>query len=345
MSTITIYDIAKEACVSPATVSRVLTGSAKVRPAKEREIRKVMAKHNYSPNAMAQSLIAGRSKLIGMIVADIRNPYYAELCVACEVAAKNLDYRVVLCNVFDDVGLQEDSLKIFSAQRVDAIIQLGCLTDRVNDAVDYINKIDSLSVPFISAGKFDIENAYTYSVDHSEGLRLAFEYLHEMGHERIALLGGRLDVRPTFEKWTKYIYLLGLYGIPLRSDYVQEGSYDYAGGFDCMNRLLDLSDPPTAVISVNDYASVGALSAINARGLRCPDDISIVSHDNTLLTKITTPVLASVDACYEQLGSGLVSTAIGLINGEKFPKETYLTPHLIPGASCAPPKDTTICIN
>ena len=338
MASVTIYDIAKEARVSPATVSRVLTGNARVKPSKEKEIRNLMEQYNFYPNAMAQSLIAGRSRLIGLITADIRNPYYAELCVACEVAAKNMDYRVLLCNVFDDNAVEEDCLEIFAAQRVDAVIQLGCRVDALAGDSDYIQRINRLAVPFISTGKLEGSKAYSYGVNQAEGLRIAFEHLHALGHERIALLGGRLNVRPTYEKWTKYIYLLGIHGLPLRPGYVQEGSYDFFGGVECMNRLLALEEPPTAVITINDYVAMGALSAINAKGLNCPADVSIISHDNTFLAKTTTPLLTSVDCCYEQLGEGLVSTAMKLIDGEEnVPNEVCLTPALSHGGSCSSP--------
>lgn len=335
MGSVTIYDIAKEAKVSPSTVSRVLTGSAKVNPAKEKVIRELMEKYDFHLNAVAKSLIDGHSRLIGLIAADIRNQYYAEVCVACEVAAKRKGYRILLRNAFSDNAVEDDSLDMFAAHRVDAVIQIGCRVDDLATDVEYAQRINRLARPFISTGKLDGANMYTYGIDNAECIRIAFEHLLGLGHERIALLGGWLSMRPTYEKWSKYIYMLGVHGIPLRQGYVQESNYGFADGFECMKRLLALDERPTAVIAINDYTAVGAISAINSHGLSCPKDISVISHDNTSLTGITTPHLTSVDYGYDKLGEGLVSTALKVINKEEVPREVYLSPTLAERDSCA----------
>ena len=336
MGAVTIYDIAKEAKVSPATVSRVLTGSAKVKPAKERLIRELMEKYGFQPNAMAKSLVEGRSRLIGLIAADIRNPYYAEVCVACETAAFRRGYRVLLRNVLNNNEAEEDTLEIFAAHRVDAVIQIGSRIDDLAADPEYVRRINRLGMPFISTGNMEGADMYTYGIDSAEGMRLAFEYLVNLGHERIALIGGALRVRSTYEKWSKYIYMLGLNNIPLRHGYVQEGSYDFNGGVECMNRVLDLDAPPTAVITINDYTAVGALSALNGRGFCCPGDISVVSHDNTFLTGITTPMLTSIEYGNVALGEGLAATAVDAIEKRDVPRASYLTPRLVERGSCGP---------
>jgi len=129
--------------------------------------------------------------------------------------------------------------------------------------------------------------------------------------------------------------MLGAHNIPLRQGYVQEGNYDFSSGYDCTKRLLALEEPPTAMIAMNDYVAAGALTAIHKRGLSCPKDISIVSHDNTFLSGMTTPRLTSLDYDYGKLGNGLVSTALKVIAREDVPREVYLTPTLIERESCA----------
>ena len=335
MGSVTIYDIAREAKVSPATVSRVLTGSARVKPAKEKLIRELMEKYGFQPNAMAQSLVDGRSRLIGLLAADIRNPYYAEVCVACEMAAFRSGYRVLLRNVLNRNEAEDDTLDVFTAHRVDAVIQIGSRIDELAGDPEYVRRINRLGRPFISTGKMDGADMYTFGIDSAEGIRIAFEYLMGLGHERIALMGGALRVRSTYEKWSKFIYMLGLYNIPLRQGYVQEGNYDFTSGYECMQKLLDLEDAPTAVIAINDYTAVGALSALNNRGIACPGDISIVSHDNTFLTGITTPRLTSISYGNVELGEGLVNTAVNVIEQRETPRATYLIPTLVERGSCA----------
>ena len=329
MGNVTIYDIAKEAKVSPATVSRVLTGNAKVNPEKEKTIRGLIEKYNFRPNAFAKNLIGGYSRLIGLIVADIRNPFYAELCVACENAAKKSGYRVLLCNAYSDKSIEVDSLDLFASHRVEAVIQIGCSVDELREDPEYVRRINRLTMPFISTSKLNGADMYTFGIDHVACINIAFGYLRKLGHERIAMLGGWNSVRSTYEKRCQYIYLLGMNNIPLRGGYIQDCDYDFKGGYSSMEKLLSLGERPTAVIAVNDYSAVGAISALNASGLMCPDDISIVSHDNSFLAGLSTPGLTSLDYGYEKLGEGLISTAINTIAGAAAPREAYATPTLV----------------
>lgn len=336
---ITIYDIAREAGVSPATVSRVLTGSARVSQARREAVLALVEKYNFQPNAMAKSLSDTCSRIIGLLVADVRNPFYAELAVACEVAAGRQGYTVLLCNAFGDPAAEERHLEKFMAQRVDAIIQIGCrVDDLVADPayVDIINRI-AQTTPFVSTGVLDGAAMHTVGIDNAEGLRLIFEHLQSLGHERIAMIGGRLSVRSTYDKWMRYIYLLGEKGIPPHPQYVQEGDYSFEGGIASMKRLLALKERPTAVIAINDYTATGALTALSEAGLRVPRDISLISFDNTNLAKITNPGLTSIDYGYDKLGEGLVDTALCLIRGEQVEREVRVTPTLIVRQSCGAP--------
>jgi LacI family transcriptional regulator len=336
---VTIYDIAREANVSPSTVSRVLTSSAKVSPEKERAVRALIEKYNFQPNALAQGLSETQSRAIGLMVADIRNPYYAEVSVACEVAANKRGYKMFLCNARNNPELEVEILERFTSLRVDAIIQIGCRVDDLDIDPDYAKKIDNLSVPFVTTGTLEnSKRAFTFGIDSMAGIDLAFSHLLALGHKKIAFLGGWLKVRSTCQKWMRYIYLLGANGLPALPEYVQEGGYVFQDGFACMQRLLALPDRPTAIIAVNDISATGAIAAIREAGLSVPEDFSIISHDNTLLSKVCVPLLTSVDYGYEKLGEGLVGTALRLAKRESVQKETFLTPTLSVKNSCAPPR-------
>jgi DNA-binding LacI/PurR family transcriptional regulator len=188
--TLTIYDIAKEAGVSPATVSRVLTQKAKVSPEKKKSVEKIIEKYNFQPNALARSLSDTRTKILGIIAADIRNPYYAALVVECEIAANKLGYTVMVCNVFDDDELEDSRLEKMYAQRVDAIIQLGCRTDALVSDAGYAARVNRIcaTVPFLTTGKLDGVSFYRVAIDHVEAMRQVFDYLVSLGHTDIALI-------------------------------------------------------------------------------------------------------------------------------------------------------------
>lgn len=338
---ITIYDLASEAGVSPATVSRVITNSAGVSPAKRAMIQDLIKKYKFRPNALARSLSDTKTKIIGLLVADIRNPYYAALSVECEKAANERGYTVMLCNALSDNKLEDGNLEKLYEQRVDAIIQVGCRVDDLVSDSAYVMRVNHISrtIPFITTGKLDGTDCYRLNIDDVVGMKIIFEYLVPLGHRKIALIGGNKSKKSTYDKWQQYIYLMGKNGLEFREDYIQQGDYSEKTGYECMNRLLDLDSAPTAVIAVNDFTAVGALKAINERGVRVPEDISLVSFDNTFLSEISSPKLTTIDYDYVQMGTTLVDIAIKAIQKKSIPKEQVVTPKLIIRDSCVRPAD------
>ena len=141
---ITIYDIAKEAGVSPATVSRVLTRKARVRPEKREKVEALIAKYNFKPNVLAKGLADTRTHTIGVLAADIRNPYYAALFVACEQAAREAGYTVVLYNSLGKTENEVELLGKLQEQKVDAIIQLGGRVDDLASSIEYVELINDI---------------------------------------------------------------------------------------------------------------------------------------------------------------------------------------------------------
>jgi DNA-binding LacI/PurR family transcriptional regulator len=337
MPDLTIYDIAKEAGVSPATVSRVLTRNARVSDEKRAAIEGLIQKYDFRPNAVARGL-STTTKILGLMTADIRNPYYAALAVECEMAANERGYTVLLCNILSDNALEDAHLEKLYAQRVEAIIQIGCRVDALVPDPAYVEHVNRIArtIPFIVSDKFDGADCFSLRIDHEEAMKMVMEYLFSLGHRDIALFGGRKTVHSTYEKWRQYIYLLGTYGLRFREEYVQDGDYSEAGGYACMGRLLACKHRPTAVIAINDYSAVGALRAAYDGGLSVPQDLSIISFDNTFLSEVTRPKLSSVDYNYPLYGKTLIDLAIRAAEGEKLSREQFIKPHLVIRDSCAP---------
>jgi DNA-binding LacI/PurR family transcriptional regulator len=334
---LTIYDIAKEAGVSPATVSRVLTSKARVSPAKRSAVERIIKKYDFKPNALARGLSTS-TRILGLMTADIRNPYYAILAVECEKAANAKGYTVLLCNAFDDRALEDAHLEKFYAQRVEAIIQIGCrVDDLVSDPAyaEHINRV-ARTIPFIITGKMDGADCYSLRIDDGAAMKMVVDHLVGLGHREIAFFGGEKRVKSTYDKWQQYIYLLGTHGLKLRDEYIQEGDYTEAGGYDCLKRLLDCPRIPTAAIAVNDYSAVGALRAAHEQGLSIPGDMSLISFDNTYLSKVVFPKLTTVDYNYPDYGGGLVDIAVRAAAGEPVPRLQFVRPRLVIRDSCGP---------
>ena len=338
---ITIYDIAREAGVSVATVSRVLTNSANVRPEKKEKVQFLINKYNFKPNAMARGLSDTKSKVIGIIAADVRNYYYANVFVACEMAARKAGYTVLLCNSFGEKEQEERQLDMLYEQRVGAVIQLGGRADDLTSDVEYVERVNQMinSIPLVVTGKLDGTMCSQVQIDAMRAIDLAMEHLIDLGHKEIALVGGRMDVLATFEKLQRYKQILNNYQLDYHEEYVATGGYDYETGYDRMNELFDCSRIPTAVIAINDYAAAGVMRSVMEHGRRVPEDISVVSYDNTKITELLSPKLTSVDYDYEDFGQRLVETAIAAISGKAMPRIQLLTPELVVRESTAAVKE------
>ncbi len=341
--TITIYDIAREAGVSPATVSRVLTNNANVSKAKKEKVQSLIEKYNFKPNALAKGLSDTQSKVIGIIAADVRNSYYAEVFIACENAAREQGYTVLLSNAFGNMEREMQHLDMMRQQRVDAMIQLGGSVDAVVSYPEYIGKVQQImpAIPVVVTGKLDGTECYEVQIDFDKATDFLMEYLFGLGHERIALVGGRYNVLGTYSKRQRYEELLERHGISYREEYVVAGSYDYESGYIGMNQILALPDVPTAVITINDYVASGVVRSAVEHGYRIPQDISVVSYDNTQIAELLTPRLTSIDYDYENFGRMLVNTAIAASKGIQVPMHQKMSPRLVVRESSGPQQEAS----
>lgn len=328
----TIYDIAAEAGVSASTVSRVLTNSARVNEDKKIRVLEIIQKYNFKPNTFAKGLIDSKSRTIGILLADIRDPYYASMFIACEKAARKENYSVTLYNFLGDRKLQESLLEKLKEQRVDAIILLGGHEDNRNTDMEYVEMINSTisTTPAIITGKLDGTDCSMVRIDHMKSMDLLMEHLLSLGHSRIAILGGRLDVLSTFEKVMRFKQLLKQNRLSFYPDLIGEnGMYDIDSGYIQMNQLFEKGMIPTAVIAVNDRAALGILQSIHEHNLKIPQDISVVSYDNTYLAESSCPRLTSIDYNYEDFGTLLIQTAIHRINHLPIERLQFIEPKLV----------------
>lgn len=335
---ITIYDIAKEAGVSAATVSRVLTKSANVRPEKKQKVLELVEKYNFRPNALAKGLADTKSNVIGILSADVRNPYYAEVFVACEQAAREAGYSVLLFNMLGRMDLEERMLEKLQEQRVDAIIQMGGRADDLVSNIEYVELVNQVMarIPVVVSGKLEGTQCSMVRIDSMEAMDLLMRHLIGLGHERIAFVGGSMTVLQTYEKLLRYKQVLKENNIPYDPELVMEGSYDEKSGYELMNRLFDKQILVTAVVAINDFAAAGIMRSMQEHKCRIPQDISLVSFDNTYITDLMIPRLTSIDYDYENFGRKLVETAIEAMNGAEGRRLITVTPKLVERESSGP---------
>ncbi|MBE5875430.1 MAG: LacI family transcriptional regulator [Lachnospiraceae bacterium] len=329
---ITIYDIAREAGVSPSTVSRVLTGSAKVRPEKKERVLQLIEKYNFKPNALARGLADTRSKVIGLLTADVRNPFYAALFVACEKAAHEAGYTLLSSNSLDVLEQEKALLEKLQEQKVDAIIQVGGSVDDLSTNLEYSEFVNQImtTTPVIVTGKLDGTQCHMVQIDAMKVMDLLMEHLLSLNHRKIAMIGGSMDVSSTFIKVQRYKQILQMNKIDFCPELLlTQGSYNAESGYELMNKIFEQGTVPTAVVAINDFSAVGAVRSILEHGYRIPEDISVVSQDNTFLTSIAVPNLTSVDYDYEEFGRKLIATAIAVIEGKEVSMLQTVTPKLV----------------
>lgn len=333
----TIYDIAKEAGVSVSTVSRVLTGNAKVKKEKRERVEELIQLYDYRPNALAKGLRETKRSTIGIVTVDIRNPFFSTLVAECEKEARQKGYIVIIGNSFENLESEERYLDEMCGQMVDAVIILGGQADRLETDLNYADHVNRIanSMPVITTGSIMGADCYQVSIDEMKSAELAIEHLLKLGHRDIALIGGNNGIRPTADKRLKYRQLLRRNGIEICEEYIQDGArYDAQSGYECMEKLFKLDKIPTAVITINDFNAMGACRSIQEHGLTIPKDISMVSFDNTFIAAEGSLRLTSVSYDYEYFGKKLIEVAIALAEGKTVPRNTLITPTLVVRESC-----------
>lgn len=336
--TISIYTIAREAGVSPATVSRVLNGSAKVSEEKRIRVQSLIEKYSFTPNALARGLSNVETKVIGLMVSDIRNPFYATLVVECEKAANERGYLMMLCNSLGSNEMELYYLEKFNSQQVDAVIQIGGKVDElISDTgyVEHVNKIAS-SMPVLINGKLDGADCYQVNIDEGQAMELLISFLIRNGHRDIALLGGRDNVKSTVDKRLRYRQMLWKFGIPVKEEYIVDGdSYDIESGSQAMRQFMRQDHPmPSAIIAINDFTAVGVIRTLQEAGYQIPEDISVVSFDNTYIAETCMPRLTCVGYDYRMFGHLLIDTAVRLIHKEEPPRIQMVKSRLVIRDSC-----------
>ena len=193
------------------------------------------------------------------------------------------------------------------------------------------------TIPVITTGRLDGIRCNTVCIDSMRSMELVMEHLSALGHERVAFVGGRMDVLATYEKAVRCRQLCRTGGIEYgESMAAGEGGYDFKSGYEQMNGLLDGGERPTAVIAVNDFAAFGIMRSIREHGLGIPGDISLVSFDNTYMAESANPKLTSVDYNYTKYGETLVDTAIRLIEGREVERIQMVEPLLVVRESSIP---------
>jgi len=317
-----ISEIARRANVSTATVSRTLNQSGPVKAATARKVWRAVTELNYVPNSHARTLVSGRSRIIGVIVSDITNPFFPALLRSFEARASEKQYDLLVTSTDYERARMTACLRRMLERKVDGVAMMTSEMD-----LGLIKELSRRGVPivFMDVGQVGPKMSHV-AIDYGNGVRQAVDHLAGLGHRRIAFISGPLDLHSARTRRNAFLEGLHAHELVPEKRLIREGTHTAEGGRDAMAALLRLSKRPTAVIASNDWTAIGALHAIAAAGLRVPQDMSVVGFDDIPLASYTTPPLTSVRMSASDVGTVAFRALFGLISGERIEGDVYQIP-------------------
>lgn len=323
----TIVQIAKESNVSIATVSRVINGNVPVSPATRKRVEAVIKKYNFSPNALAQGLICRRTKTIGVIIPDISNPYFSAFFRCIQQKSANAGYSVFLYNTgfHSDAKEQNPEENFFRAaldRKTDGVIVAGGQLDLTEPTEAYLQALQNMAerIPVVAVGSaVDGVKCRFIQPDSAAGVASAVYTLAKSGHKRIAFLGGENGVTVTHARLNAYRSALQAVGITPDDGLIMLTDYYTEDGYRAARTLADSGVAFTAALAINDNVALGAMRAFADKGMRVPEDVSVISCDQFFNADYFSPRLSSVDHKNEELAEYVVSTLLHLIQNELCP--------------------------
>jgi DNA-binding LacI/PurR family transcriptional regulator len=332
----TARDVADLAGVSQSTVSRILSGdTSKFFSEKTRKrVVKIAAELGYSPNPIARALRGKHTNLIGLIIRNISDPFFAELVSEVSIQARELGYQLVLGHAQSEPDQVLRMSQVLDTRHTDGVIILGDLEDDKRAIADIMEGKRALVT--MCRGQAQ-PGVLTVNVDNRAGMQELLEHLRELGHSRLAFIqGGSMgDFQVRRQKFLEFVEENEL---DLDPAWLVDVTDDCSGGYCAMQNLLSQTRRPTAVIAADDLIAIGALSASLEAGVRVPDEISITGFDGIEMTRYVTPALTTVRQPIDAMSRLALTRLLDLIGGSAVPEDNLIMvrPELIVRNSTGP---------
>ncbi|MDR3190307.1 MAG: catabolite control protein A [Lactobacillaceae bacterium] len=320
--TITIYDVAREAKVSMATVSRVVNGNSNVKQETKEKVEAVINDLGYRPNAVARGLASRKTTTIGVILPDVTDHYFAELARGIDDVAQMYHYQIILANSDESKDKELQVLDNLLGKQVDGIIFMG---NMINEKVR--TEFDRADVPIVLAGSVDpTEKQYSVNIDYRKATAEATAQLLENGNERVALIMGPAEQAINSEyKLKGYQDAYNAHSKPVDEALIFSTDYDYQSGYQIAD--LVLAAKATAAVVVDDDVAAGLLNALVDSGVKVPTDFEIITNNNSRLTVMTRPQLSSITQPIYDLGAVSMRMLTKLMNLEEPDVSNIILPH------------------
>lgn len=334
---VTIYDVAREAGVSMATVSRVVNGNPNVKPSTRKKVQNVIDRLGYRPNAVARGLASKKTTTVGVIIPDIASIFFAELARGTEDIATMYDYNIILGNSDSNYEKEIHLINTFLEKQVDGLVFMGGkITEK------HLAEFQSSPVPIVLAATINEEKALpSVNIDYEAASFDATMAFIERGHENIAFVSGPFEDPINGQlKLSGYRKAMAQAGFKVKDGFVVTGDYSYDSGLQAIQDFLKLRERPTAIFVGTDEMALGVIHGIQDANLSVPDQIEVIGFDNTKLATMVRPTLSTVVMPMYDIGAVSMRLLTKLMNKEEVEDQTVLLPHRIEfrNSTINPPK-------
>jgi LacI family transcriptional regulator, galactose operon repressor len=327
-----VLDVAKLANVSVATASRVLSGSDyPVRPKTRARVLEAARALSYSPNVLAQAMVTGTTHMVGVIVGDATDPYFAAIVRGVEDVARANGYLVVVCNSDRVPAIELEYLRALNGYRLDGLIFAGgglVGEPYVHEMRESIGRFTSRGAACVTLGRHMFP-AYRVMIDNEGVARDATEHLIGAGHRRIAFVSGPPHLTTTGLRLAGYRSAMQVAGLEPGPEAVLEGDYTFDAGIRAAAAIASMGSRPTAVLASNDISAMGCIVGLRGLGYQVPDDISVMGIDDVPTAVVVDPPLTTVAIPLRDLGAIGMQSVLRLRSGELTPDGDTTLPHRI----------------
>ena len=332
-------DVANRAHVSVSTVSHVLNGTRKVAGETQERVQAALEDLGYRQNLLARGLKTQRTYTIGLLISDIQNSFFTSVVRGVEDVALGRGYHLILCNTDEDPDREDAYVRELAQRQVDGLI-VASAASRHNHA----RRLRLGNVPFVFMDR-EVEGvgADAVRLDNRLGTRIIAQHLARLGHKRIGMISGPLNKSSGHERYGGMREALAELGIGLADSLVRFGDFRTPSGSERAEELLQLPEPPTALVVANNQMTLGALLTMRNLGLRIPEDVSVVGFDDMEWAPLADPPLTALAQPAYEMGVEAVRMLLDRIEGgpeapPRSPRRVFLTPHLVVRKSTAPPR-------
>jgi LacI family transcriptional regulator len=294
-----IRDVARRAKVSTATVSRTVNQVATVDAQLAKRVWKAIAELGYYPNRQARALVSGRSRVFGLIVSEITNPFFPEIVQTFETLAVEQKYEILLTSTIHDPKRMELAVRRMIEGRVDGV---AILTFGMEDELLEHLRFRNLPLVLIDVGP-KAPRISNIRVDYAHGIRQAVQHLAAMRHERIGFVTGPLRLRSAIVRRDAFETSMREIGLQVRPEFIVEGDHRLEGGKLALQKLSELRERPTAIMCSNDLTAIGVMRQAFDLGITVPQELSVIGFDDTRLSDYMIPPLTTIQMSQTELGT------------------------------------------